>query len=1023
MTKRLIPRLILFAAAFFCQVGAIAQNLVNEDIPEGTASLFRGTLSKTYPFRYNGTFYWNEKGFQEGSIMYNGKLYKNVYLNVDAYQGEVLVSTEKVATPIVVFRDQVAWLKMGDMTLLNLRYLGYPGAPEGFLELVRDGQVPLLRQVRKVLSVDGNDNNGAKIGYFDPEYDTGLHTYFKYRADHYALEDGNVTGISKRQFKKALKRDAGAPVLDVIQDVWHPAGEYAVPGAVAAVSLPGTSSGLPSGYFEEVKEDTTQVQYAENTVLASYKNKVYTIGSAAQSKPGKNTVTGVVIEYESGEPMSGVLVFDQKTSAYARTDSKGRYKIQLPSGENVLNFSMESKEELALKVDVLSDGNMDVVMTEKVTMLKGAMVSAESMANHRTSSMGIERFNVKTLSKIPTAFGEGDVLKAVLTLPGVKSVGEASSGFNVRGGSSDQNLILFNESTIYNPTHMFGIFSSFNPDVIENVELFKSSIPVEYGGRVSSVLNVKSKEGNSQKWGGSAGIGLMTSRLHIEGPLAKGKTSVVAGARTTYSDWILGMLPEKSEFGGGTANFHDANIGITHHFNEHNTLQAFGYYATDRFRFGGDTTFNYTNYNASLIYKYRGDDGRSLTVSTGYDHFNNKVEVYGWAHGAYDVSTFIRQAFAKATRVRPVGESHKFSYGVHAVGYGLDPGIQNPYGDLSKVRRRVLEREYAIEPSVFFSDNWTITDRVSLDVGARGSGFYTPGTNTFYAGPEYRISGKYTFADNLSIKGGVNSMRQYIHLISNTSSISPMDTWKLSDKDIKPTSGWQAAGGVYWTHLGTGIDFSAEAYYKRAANHLDYKAGAVLSMNENLAEDLVPVKVRSYGIELMAKKTAGKLTGWLSYSYSRSRFKEMEDRGNESIAMGKWYNAPYDKPHEVKLVTNIALTHRYSFSVNVDYSTGRPVTVPIGSYMYRGVWRLAYSERNAHRIPDYFRTDVAFNIDPGHYHRAFMHATLTIGVYNVTARKNPYSVFFETTSFGRPYGHMLSVFAVPIPYVNLNLLF
>ena len=346
MTKRLIPRLILFAAAFFCQVGAIAQNLVNEDIPEGTASLFRGTLSKTYPFRYNGTFYWNEKGFQEGSIMYNGKLYKNVYLNVDAYQGEVLVSTEKGATPIVVFRDQVAWLKMGDMTLLNLRYLGYPGAPEGFLELVRDGQVPLLRQVRKVLSVDGNDNNGAKIGYFDPEYDTGLHTYFKYRADHYALEDGNVTGISKRQFKKALKREAGAPVLDVIQDVWHPAGEYAVPGAVAAVSLPGTSSGLPSGYFEEVKEDTTQVQYAENTVLASYKNKVYTIGSAAQSKPGKNTVTGVVIEYESGEPMSGVLVFDQKTSAYARTDSKGRYKIQLPSGENVLNFSMESKEEL-----------------------------------------------------------------------------------------------------------------------------------------------------------------------------------------------------------------------------------------------------------------------------------------------------------------------------------------------------------------------------------------------------------------------------------------------------------------------------------------------------------------------------------------------------------------------------------------------------------------------------------------------------------------------------------------------------
>ena len=411
-----------------------------------------------------------------------------------------------------------------------------------------------------------------------------------------------------------------------------------------------------------------------------------------------------------------------------------------------------------------------------------------------------------------------------------------------------------------------------------------------------------------------------------------------------------------------------------------------------------------------------------MSVSAGYDHFDNKVAVYGWEYRAYDISTFIRQAFLKGVRTRPLNDAHTLSYGVHLLGYGLDPGIQKPYGELSRISEMSLDREYAVEPSLFVSDNWTITDRFSLDGGIRMSGFYALGPGAFYAGPEFRISGKYALADNLSLKGGLNTMRQYIHLISNTTAISPMDTWKLSDSDIKPTEGWQAASGIYWTNLDTGIDFSAEAYYKGASNHLDYKAGAVLTMNENLAEDLVPVYSRSYGVELMAKKTTGDLTGWVSYGYSRAKFREMYDRGNETIAGGDWYNAPYDKPHEFKLAANYALTHRYSFSVNVDYSTGRPVTVPIGTYQYLGSLKLAYSDRNSHRIPDYFRTDVAFNIDPGHYLLAWAHATFTIGVYNVTGRKNPYSVFF-TTNYGRVSGHMLSVFATQIPYVNLNLLF
>ena len=1023
MKNELGKRAFLLGLVFFLCTGAFAQSVINREIPEGSASLFRGTLPRTYPFKYNGTYFWSQRSFEEGSVFYNGKLYDDVYLNVDAFQGELLVCPEINATPIAVFRDQIAWFTIGNQKFLNLNYLGYSDAPEGFFRIFRDGQVPILLQVKKVVVTDGNNHNGTDIGYRDPNYDEAVYTFFKNVERYYVLEKGKVVKIGKNNLKKRMKTEAGAPTLDRISVKWHPGPEYAEPGVVAGASLPGTGIGLPSGYFDEIKVDTTTVRYAENAVTATYKNKIYTIGSADRARPGKSTVSGVVLEYETDEPMPGVVVYDGQTSTYARTDSRGRYSIKLPAGENVLNFSAESKEQLALQVNILSDGSLDVVMTEKVTMLKGAMVSAESMANHRTSTMGIERFGGKTLNKIPTAFGEGDVLKAVLTLPGVKSVGEASSGFNVRGGSADQNLILFNESTIYNPTHMFGIFSSFNPDLVENVELFKSSIPVEYGGRVSSVLNVRSKEGDPRKWKGSAGIGLLTSRVHVEGPVRKGKTMVAAGARTTYSDWLLRTLPKHSEYAGGNANFTDANLGITHRFNSYNTLQLFSYFAKDSFSFGGDTTFNYSNYNASLVYRHRGENGSSLSLSAGYDHFDNKVAVYGWQEGAYDISTYIRQAFIKSNRVLPLGDSHKLNHGFHLIGYGLDPGILNPYGTESLIRRRVLDREYALEPSLFIADNWTIDDRLSLEGGVRLSGFYAVGADALYPGPEIRLSGKYAIADNFSLKGGVNTMRQYIHLISNTSSISPIDTWKLSDDDIKPTTGWQGAGGIYWTHLGTGIDLSAEGYYKESSNHLDYKPGAVLSMNKELAEDLVPVYTRSYGVELMAKKTTGKLTGWVSYSYSRAKYREMQDRGSETIAHGDWYNAPYDKPHEVKVVSNFAITHRYSLSVNVDYSTGRPVTVPIGSYQYGGLWRLAYSERNSHRIPDYFRTDIALNIDPGHYLLTWVHATFTAGVYNVTGRKNPYSVFFDTVANGRPQGHMLSVFAVPIPYINLNLLF
>ena len=266
-------------------------------------------------------------------------------------------------------------------------------------------------------------------------------------------------------------------------------------------------------------------------------------------------------------------------------------------------------------------------------------------------------------------------------------------------------------------------------------------------------------------------------------------------------------------------------------------------------------------------------------------------------------------------------------------------------------------------------------------------------------------------------------MSQYIHLISNTSSISPIDSWQLSNAQIRPQNGWQAASGLYWTIGGGQADLSLEAYYKRTSHYLHYKSGATLMMKEHLAEDLVETYGKAYGVELMAKKTSGKLTGWVSYSYARSMLREMYDRGVETINGGAWYNAPHDKPHEAKMVANYKFTHRYSLSANLDYATGRPVTMPVGIYRYGGGWRLAYSERNSYRIPDYFRLDLAINIEPGHYLRQLTHMSWTVGVYNVTGRKNAYSVFFSTNGGRGIAGRMLSVFACQIPYINLNLKF
>ncbi len=782
---------------------------------------------------------------------------------------------------------------------------------------------------------------------------------------------------------------------------------------------------LPSAYFDRAKaasDDSDLQQYlAEQSAVVTFQNKVYEIGESSAGRRGKVYVSGHVRDVSSGEPLVGVSVYEEKTGVYALTDAAGFYRIALPVGDNILNLSGYSLDDMHLNLKVWDDGVLDVVMKEKVLALTGAVVSASALSHHRDAKMGIERVRMEVINKIPSAFGEGDIIKAILTLPGVKSVGEASSGFNVRGGSVDQNLVLFNDGTIYNPTHLFGIFSAFNPDIVSEVELYKSSIPASLGGRISSVLDVRTREGNANKIAGSLGIGLLTSRFHLEGPIVKGKTTFILGGRTTYSNWLLNLLPKTSEYAGGKASFSDINAGVTQKINEDNTLQAYFYWSRDGFEFSRDPAFRYSNLNGSLKWRSRLGGRLNLTTSVGYDRYGARLENSLGKNqlSGYKVDTGIDQGFLKMNFQYAVNSSHSLSMGADAIYYSLQPGIMSPlYEGQSLVRTWNLDIQQAVEPALFVSDSWTVTSRLSLEGGVRLSGFLALNPNKFYLNPEFRISGKYSFLDNLSVKAGFNTMSQHIHLISNTSSISPIDTWQLSTDRIRPQTGWQAAGGVYWTIADGTVDLTLEGYYKHSSHQLDYKSGATTLMNPHLADDLVETYGKAFGIELMAKKTTGKLTGWLSYSYSRTFLREMEDRGVATINGGAWYNAPHDKPHEVKLVANYKFTHRYSISANLEYATGRPVTLPIGTYEYGGGYRLAYSQRNTYRIPDYFRLDLAVNIDPGHYLKRLTHMSWTVGVYNVTSRKNAYSVFFDGMD-----SYMLSVFACPIPYINLNLKF
>ncbi|MBC7849870.1 MAG: TonB-dependent receptor [Chitinophagaceae bacterium] len=813
-----------------------------------------------------------------------------------------------------------------------------------------------------------------------------------------------------------------------------------LPDNLFAVTKPTTTIPIP-------EEAETESQQKINT---SEENKLFEIGpKTSQPFSGSATLAGYIKDSKSGEGLLGASVYLDSSSIGVVTDQFGYFSLTLPRGRHQLRITSTGMKATKRQIVLHSDGRLNVEMREDIPTLKTVMVVAEKNSNVRRMQMGIERLTIKTIKQVPVLLGEPDVLRVILTLPGVTSVGEASTGFNVRGGSSDQNLVLFNDATIYNPSHLFGFFSSFNPDVIKNAELYKSSIPEKYGGRLSSVLDITTRDGNSKKWTGTAGIGLLTSKLTLEGPLDKDKTSILIGGRSTYSNWILRRLPG-SDYSNSRASFYDVNLHLTHEFNSKNTLYVTGYMSEDQFRLNDDTTYKYGNKNVVAKWKHVFNNKLYMTLTGGRDQYQYSVEGDKASINEYKLAFDIAQFNERLDFSYAPNNNHQLSFGVTNINYKIQPGELRPVGKASLIVPEQVNAEKAMESAVYLGDKINLGDKLSVNVGVRYSMFaYLGPQKTYkyidglprdestvqdssvfgnnkaiqrYHGPELRLALRYTLSENSSVKLSYNTLRQYIHLLSNTTAISPTDIWKLSDQHIKPQLGDQLSAGIYRDFKSNTIETSVEVYYKRIKNFLDYKSGASIVMNKNIERDVISTKGRAYGIEFLIRKSTGKLNGWISYTYSKIELQMDDSLAGQQINKGNYYPANFDKPHMINLVSNYKFTHRYSISFNVQYSTGRPITLPIAVFNLAGSQRVFYSERNQYRVPDYFRMDFAINIDGNHKLKQLTHGSWSVGLYNMTARKNPYSIYFVEEN-GVIKGYKLSVIGTVIPYVTYNVRF
>ena len=970
------------------------------------ARLYVGALEPQYQLKlWHDIPYYNEKpDFYSGRVSYHGVVYDNVQLRFDQFMQRIAVLTPGSNFICLPEQPFIDWFEMD-----GHKYVHDPENNARYAALLCDGSTNGIRLYHSMWKIDHGDM------YFG----TGKLQKTLSTLEYYTLitPDGEMHHVKRLSDVAKLFPEQKKQIRQMARK-----NHLSFSKTKRESSLVNVVSRLEGENNQKLE---ARGEKLENTLTsdktASEGKEVISHLSPLTSRPSDTSHPLPL----TTDLIPGIPVLDSDTVSIAAGSSNS--KVYVVPGVKKARASIADDQELA-----------------EIVVVGGRPSSVDNVM------MGSEKFKPQLLKNIPSAFGESDIMKIVLSLPGVTTVGEASSGYNVRGGATDQNLILFNGGTVFNPSHLFGLFTSFNSEAVEDVELFKSSVPVEYGGRISSVLKVVSKEANMKKLTGSASIGVLTSKATIEIPIVKDKMSLLLNGRTTYSDWILKKLPEKSGYKDGTANFYDLGGVLTWKPNSLNRVKINGYWSHDKFSFSSSDSYGYQNSNFSAEWRSMLSEKITATLSAGLDHYEYFNEDWGTPSMAARLSFGIDQLWGKLHFRHRLTEKQVLTYGLSMQHYNVQAGKYEPVGDASYIKTDQLQREKALESAAYISYELPLTEKLSVSAGLRYSMFnalgprdvnyyeadqlpseetlletrHETGVIKTYQAPEFRLSALYAIQENLSLKVGFNTMHQYIHKVSNTSIVSPTDTWKLSDPNIKPQKGWQIAAGIYHETRDKKYEFSAEVYYKHIDDYLNYRNSAVLLMNPHLETDVISTKGKAYGVELQIKKPTGKVNGWVSYTFARSLLRQDDMREKNPLNDGDWYPSEYDRPHEVKAVLNFKFTERYSFSSNFNYATGRPTTLPTGKYYnsYYQKFMPYYSDRNTYRIPDYMRLDLAFNIEPTHKLTSFLHTSFSIGVYNALARRNAYNIYY-TNEGDMIKGYRLSVFGTAIPYVSLNIQF
>ncbi len=768
----------------------------------------------------------------------------------------------------------------------------------------------------------------------------------------------------------------------------------------------------------------------------------------------KYTLSGTIIESKGNETLIGVTIIVPELNTGTTTNEYGFYSLTLNEGTYKVVYSFLGFKTVERDINLNRDMTINMSLEESFEELDEVVIEENvERVNIRRAQMSVNRLSIGTVKQVPVVLGEADVVKSLLLLPGVSSAGEASSGFNVRGGAVDQNLILLDEATIFNSSHLFGLFSVFNPDAIKDVKLFKGSIPARYGGRVSSVLEIFQKEGNKREFKGNGGIGAVASRLLLEGPIQKEKSSFLLGGRASYAHLFLPLFDIDNK-----AYFYDLNTKLNFNLNENNSLYFSGYFGRDLFSINDSFINIYGNAVINARWNHIFSNKLFSNASLIYSDYFYGLELdfvgFEWNSGIVNFNL-------KYDLKQYVNDKLQINYGLNNTYYVFNPGKIEPNSSDSGIVEDQLTKKYANELAGYVDVEHDITDNLSINYGLRVSHFTRLGQDelnvyqnnqpvTFdpflliyesaepidtvnsgrsetlrdFTNLEPRVSLAYTLDDNNSIKASYTRLAQYLHLLSNTSSPTPLDVWTPSGPFVEPQLLDQYALGYFRNIKEGAYSLETEVYFKKLKNRIDYIDGANLIANDAIEQVILNGEGRAYGLEILFRKNEGDFTGWFSYTLSKSEQRTPpRNAGEIGINNGAWYNTPWDKTHDMAIYGNYKLNDKWSFNTNFIWQTGQPTNYPIGQFEFQGIVIPYYGLRNVERLPDYHRLDIAATLTPRKNKNKKFNSEWVFSIYNIYNRRNAASINFRRNQdTGQNEAVRTSIFGI-VPSVTYNFKF